>query len=239
MVEFRVLDPIEVYSDDTLFHGGGVKQRSILALLIAHRGHIVSADRIVDEIYGEDAAAGARRSVQTIISMLRRDLGDVIVGTGDGYRFDAPRASVDAYRFEDGVATGLGLLADNPSQASSLLDEALGMWRGDPYGDVDARGVLDPEITRLTQLRVAAFEARVEADLACGRHREVLPDIEALVAEHPLRQHLWGSLMLALYRTGRQPEALSTYQRVRTILGEQLGLEPSTELRTLEEQILL
>ena len=109
VVEFRVLGPIEVYSDDNLVHVGGVKQRSILALLIANHGQVVSADRIVDEVYGEDAAAGARRSVQTIISMLRRDLGDVIVGTGDGYRFDAPRDTVDVCRFEDGVAAGLEL----------------------------------------------------------------------------------------------------------------------------------
>ena len=107
MVEFRVLGPIEVYSGDSLVHVGGVKQRSILALLIANHGQTVSADRIVDEVYGDDAAVGARRSVQTIVSMLRRDLGDVIVGTRDGYRFDAPRTAVDAYRFEDGVAAGL------------------------------------------------------------------------------------------------------------------------------------
>ncbi len=239
VVEFRVLGPIEVYSDDSLVHVGGVKQRSILALLIANHGQVVSADRIVDEIYGEDAAVGARRSVQTIISMLRRDLGDVIVGTRDGYRFDAPRATVDAYRFEDGVAAGLVMVGGDARQASSIFDEALGLWRGHPYSDVDGRSVFLTETARLNELRFAAFEARAEADLVCGRHREVLAELEALVAEYPLRERLWGWLMLALYRTGRQADALAAYQRARTVLGEELGLDPSTELRSLEEQILL
>jgi predicted ATPase/DNA-binding SARP family transcriptional activator len=239
VVEFRVLGPIEAYSGDNRVHVGGVKQRSILALLIANRGHAVSTDRIVDEVYGEDAAPGARRSVQTIISMLRRDLADVIVGTGDGYRFDAPRDTVDVYRFEDTVAASLDHFGNNPSQTSMLLNSALGLWRGDPYGDVDGRSVFQTEIVRLTELRFTALEARIEADLACGRHREVLPELEALVAENPLRQHVWGLLMLALYRTGRQPDALGAYQQLSTVLGEQLGLEPSTDLRELEEQILL
>ena len=239
VVEFRVLGPIEVYSDDSLVHVGGVKQRSVLALLIANRGHVVSADRIVDEIYGDDAAPGVRRSVQTIISTLRRDLGDVIVGTRDGYRFDAPRTAVDVYRFEDGVAAGLALVGSDPRQASSVFDEALGLWRGDPYGDVDGRGGFEPEIARLIELRFSALEARAEADLACGRHREVLAELEALVAEFPLRERLWGWLMLALYRTGRQADALAAFQRARSVLGEKLGLDPSAELTGLEEQILI
>jgi predicted ATPase/DNA-binding SARP family transcriptional activator len=239
VVEFRVLGPVEVYSDDKSVHVGGVKQRSILAFLIASHGQTVTADRIVGEVYGEDAAPGARRSVQTIVSMLRRDLGDVIIGTREGYRFDAPRTAVDAYQFEDGVAAGLKLLEADPRQASSVFDETLGLWRGDPYGDVDGRGAFQPEVARLTELRFTALEARVEADLACGRHREVLAELEALVAEYPLRERLWGWLMLALYRTGRQADALAAYQRARTVLGEQLGLDPSNELRELEEQILL
>jgi len=238
VVEFRVLGPVEVYSGNTPVHVGGVKQRSILALLIASHGQTVTADRIVGEVYGEDTASGARRSVQTIISMLRREFGDVIVGTGDGYRFDSPRTAVDACRFEDGVAEGLALVGDDPRQASSVFDEALGLWQGDPYGDVDGRGAFEPEAVRLTELRFAALEARAEADLACGRHREVVAELEALVGEYPLRERLWGWLMLALYRTGRQADGLAAYQRVRTVLGE-LGLEPSTELRELEGQILL
>ena len=239
VVEFRVLGPIEVYSDDTPVHVGGVKQRSILALLVANHGQVVSVDRIVDEIYGDDAASGARRSVQTIVSMLRRVLGDVVVGTGEGYRFDADRSKVDVCRFDDGVAHGLALVGSDPRQASSVFDEVLGLWRGDPYGDVDGRGAFHSEIARLGELRFTALEARAEADLVCGRHREVLAELEALVAEYPLRERLWGWLMLALYRTGRQADALAAYQQLRTVLGEELGLEPSTELRELEDQILL
>ncbi|MEN8115215.1 MAG: BTAD domain-containing putative transcriptional regulator, partial [Actinomycetota bacterium] len=216
-----------------------MKQRSILALLIANRGRAVSADRIVDDLYGEDAAGGARRSVQTFVSMLRRDLGGVITGSSDGYVFDAARDAIDAARFEDMVAAGLDVLEEHPERATVLLGDALGLWRGEPYAGVDGRAVFEPEIARLDGLRLGALEARIEADLACGRHRRVLPELEALTAEHPLREGLWGSLMLALYRSGRQADALAAYQQMRTVLGERLGIEPSTELRELEEQVLL
>jgi predicted ATPase/DNA-binding SARP family transcriptional activator len=238
-VEFLVLGPIEVYAAGSPIPVGGVKQRSILALLIANQGRAVSADRIVTDIYGEDAGGGVRRSVQSIVSLLRRDLGDVIVGTGDGYMFDVPREAVDAARFEDGVAAGLEVLGEDPGRAAVLLGEALGLWRGDPYADVDGRAVFEPEIVRLCELRFVALAARVEAELGCGRHREVLGELEALTAEFPLRERLWGLWMLALYRAGRQAEALAAYQRLRKALGEGLGLEPSSELQVLEEQILL
>lgn len=234
-----MLGPIEVRSAGVPIPVGGVKQRSILALLIVDAGHAVPTDRIVDEIYGDDATSGARRSVQTIVSAMRRDLGDVIVSSGGGYRFDAPRVMVDACRFEDDVSAGLDVLDTDPSHASSRLADALGLWRGDPYGDIEGRGVFEPEIARLTELRLSALEARVQADLACGRHRSVVAEVEAMVAEHPLRERLWALWMLALYRVGRQADALAAYQQLRTVLGEQLGLEPSTELRQLEDQILL
>ena len=134
---------------------------------------------------------------------------------------------------------GSRLVGSDPRQASSVFDEALGLWRGDPYGDVDGRGGFEPEIARLASCGSRALEARAEADLVCGRHREVLAELEALVAEYPLRERLWGWLMLALYRTGRQADALAAYQRARSVLGEELGLEPSTDLRELEGQILL
>jgi len=191
-VEFSALGPIEVHSAGSRIPVGGVKQHSILALLVANRGRAVSADQIVEDIYGEEAPSRARRSVQSTVSMMRRDLGDVITSSGDGHMFEVPREAVDATRFEDGVAAGL-----------------------------------------------EGLEARVEADLGCGRHREVLGELEALTVEVPLRERLWGLWMLALYRAGRQAEALGAYQQVRKVLGEQLGIEPSTELRVLEEQILL
>lgn len=233
------MGPIEVHSAGNPIRVGGVKQRSILALLIANQGRAVSTDRIVEDVYGEAAGGGIRRSVQSTVSLLRRDLGDVIVGTGDGYLFDAPRLAVDAARFEDGVAAGLETLEIDPERAATLLRDALGLWRGDPYADVDGRAVFESEIVRLCELRLVALEARVDADLGCGRHREVLGELEALTAEFPLRERLWGLWMLALYRAGRQAEALAAYQRLRTMLGEELGIEPSTELRVLEEQILL
>ena len=233
-----MLGPIEVRTGGGGVRVGGVKQRSILALLIANRGRVLTTDRIVVDVYGEDAAGGVRRSVQSAVSLLRRDLGDVIVGSGEGYVFDAPRDVVDVCRFEDGVAAGLAVLDDDPERASSLLGESLGLWRGDPYSDVDGRVVFEAEIARLSELRFTALEARVEADLACGRHREVLSELESLVVEYPLRERLWALLMVALYRVGRQGDALGAFRRLRAVLGEGLGIEPSAELKALEERVL-
>lgn len=238
-MEFLVLGSIEVRSAGEQVPVGGVKQRSILALLITNRGRPVSTDRIVLDIYGEDAAGGARRSVQSIVSMLRHELTDAIVGTSDGYVLDVPRDAIDAFRFQDAVATGLRLVDTQPEQASALLGEALSLWRGDPYADVDGLPVFEPDTVRLNELHSVAIEARIEADLRCGAHREVVPELEALVAESPLREHLWALLMLALYRWGRQADALRAYQQLASALGEQLGIEPSTELRELENRILL
>lgn len=238
-MDFLVFGAIEARSAGDRVPVGGVKQRSVLALLIANRGRPVSADRIVLEVHGEDAGPGARRSLQTVVSVLRHDLGHVISGTGDAYVLDVPRSSIDVCRFEDGVAEGLDHLAHDPERSAAVLSDALALWRGDPYCDVDALSVFHAETMRLVELRDLAVETRIEANLACGRHREILPEIEALAAEYPLRERLSALWMLALYRSGRQAEALRAYQRLRRILGEELGIEPSTELRTLEEQILL
>jgi DNA-binding winged helix-turn-helix (wHTH) protein len=187
-MDFLVLGPVEVHQDGEALPVGGSKQRSILALLVANVRQPVSLERIVDSVYGEDAAGGARHSVQTFISTIRRNLGDIIRKDGGGYVLDVDATSIDAIWFEERVRAALTVLEDDPDTAAESLRAALTMWRGHPYADVDGRAVFGPEITRLGELRLSALEGRIDADLAGGRHRELVGELEALTAEHPLRE---------------------------------------------------
>lgn len=237
-MEFSVLGPIEARMDGKTVGVGGPKQRSILALLIAHAGQPVSLDRIVTGIYGEEAADGARHSVQTYISSIRRDLGDVILREPGGYVLSVDGNSVDAHRFEEVVRSALSILEEDADSAGAMLRDALAIWRGHPYADTEGWGVFEPEITRLSELRLSALEARIDADLATGRHRELLGELDALTLEYPLRERFRGQQMLALYRSGRQTEALRAYERTRSYLGDEVGIEPTPELQDLEQRIL-
>ena len=237
-MDFLVLGPVEVYQDGKALPVGGSKQRSILALLVANVRQPVSLERIVDSVYGEDAAGGARHSVQTFISTIRRNLGDIIRKDGGGYVLDVDATSIDAVRFEERVRAALTVLEDDPDAAAESLREALAMWRGHPYADVDGRALFGPEITRLDELRLSALEGRIDADLAAGRHRESVGELEALTVEHPLRERFRAQQMLALYRCGRQTEALRAYERTRAYLGDEIGIDPSPALRHLEQRIL-
>ena len=237
-VDLLVLGPVEVRNQGVPMSIGGPKQRSILALLIADVGHPVSVDRIIEDVYGDDAPEGARRSVQTLVSMLRRELGDIVKQAGGGYRLEVDTDTIDAVRFEDDVRIAIPLVETDPQAAATVLRDALAMWRGHPYSDIDSRAVLEPEITRLRELRLAALEARIDADLALGRQRELTGELEALTVEHPLRERFRAQHMLALYRCGRQTEALRAFDRARTFLGDEMGLSPSPELCDLEQQIL-
>ena len=236
-VFFRVLGPVEVTENGRRYTVGGPKQRTVLALLIAQAGRSVSTERLIDGVYGDEPPQGARRSIQTYLSNLRGELGDVIQAERTGYVLAADRERIDALRFEDVVATaGNG---DEPDETANSLREALSLWRGHPYADVDAYdSVLTTEITRLNELRVGAIEQRVGADLALGRHRELVAELESLTAEHPFREGFRAQQMMALYRSGRQAEALRAYDRIRTYLVDELGLDPSPELRELEQRIL-
>ena len=207
-MDFLVLGPVEVYQDGEALPVGGSKQRSILALLIANTPQPVSIDRIVDSVYGEDAAGGARHSVQTFISTIRRNVGDAIRKESGGYVLAVDADSVDAVRFEARVRAALADLEDDPDTSAESLRVALAMWRGHPYADVDGRAVFEPEITRLGELRLSALEGRIDADLATGRHRELAGELEALTVEYPLRERFRAQQMVALYRSGRQTEAL-------------------------------
>ena len=187
-------------------------------------------------MYGEDANPANKASLQTFVSNLRHVLGEVIVRRGDGYLLDCTEATIDAAQFEHAFRRSTS--DDDPERVSGGLRTALSMWRGHPYADVEAHGFLDGEITRLTELRLAALEARIDADLRAGRHREVVAELDALTAEHPFRENLRALHMLALYRSGRQAEALRAFGRTRVALLEGLGIDPSAELQELERHIL-
>lgn len=237
-VRFGVLGPVTVTEGTTALNIGGPKQRTVLALLIAHAGDAVSIDSIIGSVWGDDAASNAKRIAQTYVATLRGEVGDAIVKAGQGWRLDVERHQIDAAAFEDLYTTARDVLESNPQRASVALREALAMWRGHPYADIEAHGALEGEIHRLTELRVAAQAARIDTDLALGRDADLVGEIEAHIAEHPYSERFRAQHMLALYRAGRQQEALRSYQQMRTLLLEELGVDPTPDLQDLERRIL-
>jgi DNA-binding SARP family transcriptional activator/WD40 repeat protein len=238
-MELRVLGPVEVAVRGDRVPLGGPKQRTVFAVLVQGMGRRVGVDTLIAAVYGDTPPAGARRTVQTYVSNLRHALGDVIRGTGDGYVLEVAPDTVDARRFEAAYRAAVDELAREPERAAARLRDALSSWRGYPYADVDAHGALDAEIARLQELRLLALERRIEADLALGRHRDLLGELEALTSEHPLRESLRAHQLVALYRSGRQGDALTAMERTRRILAEELGIDPSPQLRQLERRILI
>jgi len=235
-MRFGVLGPVQISDKGRRLSVGGPKQRTVLALLIARTGESVSTDALMQGVYGDDAPPGSRRSVQTYISNLRGEIGDVITATGSGYTLAAERSEVDAFVFEDMVNGSTD--HSDPEATSSRLREALALWRGHPFADVDGMAELTTETARLNELRASALEERVGADLELGRHRDLIAELESLTEEYPLRERFRSQQMLALYRSGRQAEALRAYEKTRTYLVEEMGLDPSRELRDLEQRIL-
>jgi DNA-binding SARP family transcriptional activator/WD40 repeat protein len=239
-VEFRILGPLEVVQDGELCVLGAAQQRALLAVLVLHRGETVSMDRLIDELWGERAPATAAKTVQVYVSHLRKALGrGVIVTHGRGYRLAAAPGQVDVGQFDLLIAEGRRALADgDAARARARLGSALGLWRGEPLADFAYEPFAQSAIARLQEARLAALEDRIDADLAAGRDGELIPEIESLVAAHPLRERLRGQLMLALYRAGRQADALAVYRQTSELLREELGLEPGRRLRELERSIL-
>lgn len=237
MLEFRILGPLEVVGEHGPVRLGGPKQRATLAILLLNANRVVSVDRLADDLYAGAAPVTAVTQVQRQISELRKALGaeSTIDTQPPGYVIRLAPEQLDLHRFER--------LTDEagPAEArlaAGLLREALGLWRGEALADLAFEPFARPAIDRLEEIRLAALERRVEADLALGRHVEATAELEQLVAEHPLRERLRGQLMLALYRSGRQAEALDVYRQARAKLVEEFGLEPSARLRELERSIL-
>jgi DNA-binding SARP family transcriptional activator len=240
VIEFRLLGALEVVDGDRPLTLGRPKQRALLAVLLLQRGEPVSSERLVDELWGQEAPASAIKIVQGYVSSLRKELGDgVLVTRGHGYLLAAAPGQVDVDRFESLVAEGRRALQEgDPRVASQRLRGALGVWRGPPLADFAYESFAQAEIARLQESRLGALEERIDAELALGEHAQLVGELEGLVREHPLRERLIGQLMLALYRSGRQADALETYREARRRLVEELGIEPSSDLQQLERAIL-
>ena len=234
----RVLGPLEVLSGGVDVRLGGPKQRAVLALLAAEVGKPVSVDALIDGVWGDEPTAGARSTLQTYVSNLRAAIGDVIVRDDGGYRLAADPGDVDAVEFERAVDEAAALVEIEPADAAQRLRAALALWRGHPYADVPGSFVLELEARRLEELRVRAVETRIEAELVLGRHAQLIAELEVLCEEFPVYERFRAQHMLALYRSGRQAEALRAYQKTRSYLAEELGLEPSAQLQVLERGIL-
>ena len=235
-LDFRLLGPLEAVEDDRPLALGGAKQRALLAVLLLHANQAVSSDRLIDELWGESPPATAGKIVQVYVSRLRKQLGYArLLTRPPGYLLRVDPAELDLARFERLVAEAR---EEDAAAAGAKLRAALELWRGPPLADLAYERFAPAETVRLEELRWAALELRIDADLAAGRAPELVGELEALIAAHPLRERLHAQLMLALYRCSRQAEALEAYRRARRDLAEGLGLEPGDELRRLERAIL-
>jgi len=235
-LEFRILGPFEARRDGRALELPAGKSRGLLALLLLHRNEVVSVDTLVDGLWGERAPATAAKNVQVYVSHLRKTLGDgTLLTRAPGYVLRLEPGQLDADRFQALLEEARG---QQPAQAADRLRAALALWRGEPLADFRYDSFAQEEIRRLEELRLAALEERIEAELALGRHEDVLSELESLARANPLRERLQGQLMLALYRCGRQAEALEAHRAARRRLVAELGLEPSPELQRLERAIL-
>jgi DNA-binding SARP family transcriptional activator len=236
VLDFRILGPVEAWDDGAQLQLGGPKQRAVLALLLLDAGRVVSTDRLIDALWGERPPATAATSLQNFISQLRKVVGaDVLATKPPGYRLQLEPEQLDLERFRRLVERSR---QEGAPQRAATLREALGLWRGPALADLAFESFALGESARLEELRLAALEERTEADLASGRHGELVGELEALVREHPLREQLRRSLMLALYRSGRQAEALQVYHDARRTLVDELGIEPSAALQQLHGAML-
>src|ERR671936_1474261 len=234
-MEFRILGPLEVLEDGHQVPLGGSKQRALLASLLLHANEVVSRDRLIDELWGASPPDTAPTALQVYVSQLRKALGrHLILTKPPGYLVRVSDDELDLQRFERLVARAR---AEEPAQAARLLREGLALWRGAPLAEL-GDSFAPAERARLEEQRLAALEQWIEAELALGRHAERVPELEGLVREHALRERVRGQLMLALYRCGRQADALAVYGQGRRLLQEELGLEPGEDLRRLERAIL-
>ena len=247
-LRIRVLGRLDAWDGDVEVDLGGRRQRAVLAVLVLARGQAVPAERIADCLWGESLPANAAGAVQSYVSHLRRRLqpdgaprsrGGVIVNEGGGYAVRLPRDGVDAWRFERLVRdAGAASSAGDPRQAAVLLTEALDLWRGPALSEYAGESWAEAEIARLSELRGVARERLLAARLEAGESALLVPELEALVAEEPLREERWRLLVLALYRAQRQADALAALRRARALLADELGIDPGPALRALEGEVL-
>jgi DNA-binding SARP family transcriptional activator len=246
-MEIRILGPLEVVADGDAVDLPSGKARLLLAALVVHVNQVVSTDRLLEFLWHGQAPDSAANTLQTYVSHLRRSLepdraprqqSRLLITREPGYLLALDRDQIDAGRFERLVGQARPVLAGAPEQAAALLQTALSLWRGEPLADFTFEPFAQSEITRLTELRLTALEDRIDAELALGQHTAVCGELAQLVREHPLRERLSGQLMVALYRCGRQAEALRAYADLRGMLVEQLGIDPSPALGRLQAAIL-
>jgi DNA-binding SARP family transcriptional activator len=241
-LDFRILGPLEVRAQDTPLPLGGAKQRTVLAVLLLDAGVVVSRDQLIDALWGEAPPPTAGHTLDAYVSRLRKVLGDDpgrLLTRAPGYMLRVEPGALDLDRFEQLLAAGRAALHERRfGAAADTLREADELWRGPPLADLALEPFAQAPVQRLVELRMAAIEDRVDAELALGRHGALASELRAMVAEHPLRERLRGQLMLALYRAGRQADALEAFRSGRMLLVEELGLEPGPALRALEQAIL-
>ncbi len=233
-----VLGSLEVVRDGEQVRLGSPQQRRLLTVLVVHANEVVSSDRLVDVLWGDDAPRSATHSLQTLLSRLRASLGEDRLETRPpGYRLRVASGEVDALRFEELVRVGLGS-SEQPEMALGVFDEALGLWRGSPYAEFASEEFAIAEVARLVELRARAVEERAAALLELGRPEEVIGELEAQIAVAPFRERLRALLMLALARAGRPVESLRAYDAFRRFLADEVGVVPSPELQALNDDIV-
>ena len=246
-MEFSVLGTLEAHRDGDPIALGSFRQRSLLALLLINTDSVVSTDRILDELWGDDLAGERQNALWVHVSNLRSALepdrparteGSVVLTRPPGYVAAVAPDAIDAWRFQELLREGRLLVETDPAAASVVVGEALALWRGHAYEDFAYETFAQAEIARLEELRLEAVELRLDADLGRGLAAELVGELEGLVRVHPFRERMTAKLMLALYRSGRASEALRAYQRLRARLGDELGVDPSEELQRLEAHIL-
>jgi YVTN family beta-propeller protein len=245
-MDFRILGPLEIVDDARTVELRGPKQRALLTILLLHANEVVSRDRLMEDVWGERRPETAAKALHGYVSQLRKllettDSRDerLLLTRAPGYELRLDPEQLDLTRFERLAAQGKReLAAGDADEAAHTLKEALSLWRGQPFAEFSTAPFALVESLRLEELRLSAIQDRIEADLALGRHGELVAELERRVAEHPHRERLCGYLMLALYRSGRQAEALDVYQRTRRALVDELGIEPGTMLQELERAIL-
>ena len=240
----RILGPVEAWAQHRRLDLGGRRQLALFAFLVLHANRAVSRDALIDAVWGSEHSSSDNR-LSTAIARLRRALEPLNSGgesplrtVSGGYMLAVAPGELDSQAFADGVSSGRRALeAGDPRAASELVEQALALWRGPALAEVAFEDFAQPEIRQLEEMRLEALEVRVDADLELGRHAHLVGELEGLLAEHPARERVASQLMLALYRCGRQGDALEVYQRTRGRLAEQLGLEPGPGLKTLQAQI--